>query len=87
VTIEMTVTLLFLYPLSRAYKAILVSGVTLVRSALLSLASTWSFAHAPMLTQSDFRVSEVDVRKTSARSNVQGSPVEKSCRKQCVDLN
>jgi hypothetical protein len=55
----MTIALLFLDPLSRAYKAILMSSVTLIRSALLSLASTWSFAHAPMLTQSDFRVSEV----------------------------
>ncbi len=55
--IEMTITLLLLYPLAWTYKAILVPGISLIRSTLLSLARGRSARHAIMLTQSDFRVS------------------------------
>jgi hypothetical protein len=36
-TVEMTIALLLLHPLARAYKATLMSGIPLIGSALLSL--------------------------------------------------
>lgn len=44
--IQMTITLLLLYPLARTYKAILMPGITVVRSTLLSLGRRWSTRHA-----------------------------------------
>lgn len=56
--VEMTITLLLLDPLAWPYKAILMSGITMVRSTLLSLGCRLGTRrHATMLTQSDFRVS------------------------------
>lgn len=55
----MTIALLLLNPFAWSYKTILMPGVTLVRSTWLSLACGRHTRHAPMLTQSDFRVSEV----------------------------
>lgn len=43
--VEMTITLLFLYPLARTYKAILMPGITVVRAALLSLGRGRSTRH------------------------------------------
>ena len=45
-TIKMTIALLLLHPLPRTYKAILMPGIAVVRSTLLSLDRRWSTRHA-----------------------------------------
>jgi hypothetical protein len=45
--VEMTIALLLLHPLARPYKTILVPGIPLVRSTLLSLCCGLATRHAP----------------------------------------
>ena len=47
--IEMTIALLPLHPLARSYKPILMPGIPLVRSTLLSLCCGLATRHAPEL--------------------------------------
>jgi hypothetical protein len=54
--VEMTITLLLLDPLPRPYKTILVAGVSMIRSTLLSLVRSRGTRHTTLLTQSDSRV-------------------------------
>lgn len=82
--IEMPVALLLLHPLARPYKSILVPGVPLVCRTLLSLGRGRSTRHATLLTQSDFRVSEVGAGGASAQTqyrSIQGVPAQCSRRK------
>lgn len=64
--IEMPIALLLLHPLAGPYEAALMPGIPLVRSTLLSLGCGRSTRHATLLTQSDFRVSDVGAGGTSA---------------------
>jgi hypothetical protein len=81
VPIEITITLLLLYSLARSYKAILMPGISLIRSTLLSLARSRSARHAIMLTQSDFRVSEIGAfARTSAWKNSPDLPLNVQMR-------
>jgi hypothetical protein len=72
-TVEVTITLLLRDPLTRTYKAILMPRISLVRNTVRSLGAGWTTRHATALTQSDFRVSERELLRTSARTD-QGGP-------------
>jgi len=73
--VEVTIALLLRDPLARSYKAILMSSVSLVRNTLLSLGTGGpSRRHATALTQSDFRVSERELLRTTSARNNQGDP-------------
>lgn len=79
--IEMTITLLLLYPFARSYKAIFMPSISMIRSTLLSLARGRSARHAIMLTQSDFRVSEIGAfARTSAWKNSPDLPLNMQMR-------
>jgi hypothetical protein len=73
VTIDVTITLLLRDPLAWSYKAILMPSVSLVRDTLLSLGTGGpTRRHATALTQSDFRVSERELLRTTSARNNQG---------------
>jgi hypothetical protein len=68
-TIEVPITLLLGDPLAWSYKAVLMARISLVRNTVRSLGAGRTTRHATALTQSDFRVSEWERLRTSARTN------------------
>jgi len=75
VAVEVTITLLLRDPLARSYKAILMPSVSLICNTLLSLGTGGpTRRHATALTQSDFRVSERELLRTTSARNNQGDP-------------
>lgn len=75
VAIEMPIALLLLHPLAWAYETVLMPGIALICSTLLSLGCGRSTRHATLLTQSDFRVSDVRAGGTSAWDQTAGAVV------------
>jgi hypothetical protein len=76
-TVQMTITLLLLYPLARTYKAILMPRIAVVRSTLLSLGRGRSTRHATYADPERPESAKLDRDgDLSLDDGVQGSPLE-----------
>lgn len=73
------------YPLSRRHDAILVPGIALVRNTRLSLCCGLATRHTTLLTQSDFRVSELELGHRSLDRGGFGEARPRVGRRQRLD--